>query len=135
MLTTYESFAQTYGYFEIRADMPENQGAWPAFWLLPEDGSWPPELDVVEMRGQDPNNLIMTCALEPDREPYGGHPRRLLSRTPMASTHTASCGRKDELVWYFDNVEVARAATPADMHKPMYMLVDLARRRHGGNAG
>ncbi len=34
MLTTYSSFAQTYGYFEMRADMPDDQGAWPAFWLL-----------------------------------------------------------------------------------------------------
>lgn len=35
MLTTYSSFAQTYGYFEMRADMPNDQGVWPAFWLLP----------------------------------------------------------------------------------------------------
>ncbi len=60
MLTTHSSFAQTYGYFEIRADMPDDQGAWPAFWLLPADGFWPPELDVVEMRGQDPNTMIAT---------------------------------------------------------------------------
>ena len=26
LLTTYESFSQTYGYFEIRADMPESKG-------------------------------------------------------------------------------------------------------------
>ncbi len=31
ILTTHASFAQTYGYFEIRADMPDDQGAWPAF--------------------------------------------------------------------------------------------------------
>ncbi|WP_407819827.1 family 16 glycosylhydrolase, partial [Staphylococcus aureus] len=60
MLNTYSSFSQTYGYFEIRADMPTDRGAWPAFWLLPEDGSWPPELDVIEMRGQNPNTLIMS---------------------------------------------------------------------------
>ena len=60
LLNTHSSFSQTYGYFEIRADMPNEQGAWPAFWLLPEDGSWPPELDVVEMKGQDPNTVNVT---------------------------------------------------------------------------
>lgn len=33
MLNTYSSFSQTYGYFEMRADMPTDRGAWPAFWL------------------------------------------------------------------------------------------------------
>jgi beta-glucanase (GH16 family) len=128
LLTTYESFAQTYGYFEIRADMPANQGAWPAFWLLPKDGSWPPELDVIEMRGQDPNTLIA-----------GVHSKATTSYIPtpyVASTdgfHTYGVlWTNDALVWYFDNAEVARTATPADMHKPMYMLVNLA---VGGMAG
>ena len=131
LLTTYESFAQTYGYFEIRADMPEKQGAWPAFWLLPEDGSWPPELDVIEMFGQDPNKLILT-----------GHSNATGTHTTVGSTaYTADTEgfhtygvlwTEDELVWYFDDVEVARAATPADMHDPMYMLVNMG---IGGQAG
>ncbi|SJM31797.1 glycoside hydrolase family 16 protein [Mesorhizobium delmotii] len=131
LLTTYESFAQTYGYFEIRADMPEKQGAWPAFWLLPEDGSWPPELDVIEMFGQDPNKLILT-----------GHSNATGTHTTVGSTaYTSDTGgfhtygvlwTEDELVWYFDDVEVARAATPADMHDPMYMLVNMG---IGGQAG
>jgi beta-glucanase (GH16 family) len=131
LLTTHESFTQTYGYFEIRADMPEKQGAWPAFWLLRADGSWPPELDVIEMTGQDPNKLLMTS-----------HTNETGTHTTVASTPYAAdtdgfhtygvLWTEDELVWYFDNVEVARAATPADMHEPMYMLVDLA---VGGIAG
>ncbi|MER8528424.1 family 16 glycosylhydrolase [Mesorhizobium sp. M1272] len=131
LLTTYESFAQTYGYFEIRADMPEKQGVWPAFWLLPADCSWPPELDVVEMLGQDPNKLILTS-----------HSNETGTHTTVSSTAYAAdtegfhtygvLWTEDELVWYFDDVEVARAATPSDMHDPMYMLVDLA---VGGLAG
>jgi beta-glucanase (GH16 family) len=131
ILTTFQSFAQTYGYFEVRADMPDNQGAWPAFWLLPKDRSWPPELDVIEMTGQEPNKLVQTA-----------HSNAAGSHTSVRSTpnvadssgfHTYGVlWTPTELVWYFDDVETARAPTPADMHKPMYMLVNEA---IGGIAG
>lgn len=131
ILTTHSSFQQTYGYFEIRADMPDDRGTWPAFWLLPADGKWPPELDVVEMRGQEPQTIHTTV-----------HSMETGSRTSQTTaTHVPSTDgfhnygllwTKDELVWYFDDVEIARAKTPADMHDPMYMVVNLA---VGGTAG
>ncbi|MFO6446819.1 family 16 glycosylhydrolase [Erythrobacter sp. NE805] len=38
----------TYGQYEWEAMMPNRRGGWPAFWLLPVSGAWPPEIDVYE---------------------------------------------------------------------------------------
>jgi beta-glucanase (GH16 family) len=131
LLNTHSSFAQTYGYFEIRADMPTEQGVWPAFWLLPEDGSWPPELDVVEMRGQDPNTVNATVH-------SGTTANHTITSFPVKVASTEGFHNygvlwdEDHITWYFDDVAVAQADTPADMHEPMYMLVNMA---VGGAAG
>lgn len=53
MINTQGIFSQQYGFFEISAKLEGVEGAWPAFWLLPEDGSWPPEIDVFEVLGED----------------------------------------------------------------------------------
>lgn len=42
-----------YGYFECRMKVPRQRGLWPAFWLNPQDGLWPPEIDVVEIVHND----------------------------------------------------------------------------------
>jgi len=131
MLTSYRSFAQTYGYFEIRADMPEGKGLWPAFWLLPADGSWPPELDVVELIGQNPNQLILSA----HSKATGSQVTETLKAAVAGIDGFHDFGvlwGPQEIVWYYDGVEVARTATPDDMHGPMYMVMNLA---VGGIAG
>lgn len=63
-LLTKDKFSQTYGRFEARIRVPYGQGMWPAFWMLGVQDSpseiWPfiGEIDIMEMRGQDPTKLI-----------------------------------------------------------------------------
>jgi hypothetical protein len=50
-ISTQETWAQTYGYFEIEARIPRGKGRWPAFWLVYAGPGWPPEIDVFEAYG------------------------------------------------------------------------------------
>lgn len=49
-LSTFMSFRQKYGRFELRCTIPHDKGAFPAFWMWGK--TWPPELDVFEMYGK-----------------------------------------------------------------------------------
>ncbi|MGQ0576681.1 MAG: glycoside hydrolase family 16 protein [Pseudonocardia sp.] len=50
-LQTQGGFAQQYGRFEARIQMPPGAGFWPAFWLLPDDESFDGEIDIAEAYG------------------------------------------------------------------------------------
>ncbi len=50
---TWSKVWLTYGYLEIRAQYPNEAGAWPAWWML--QSGWPPEIDIAEYRGNPPN--------------------------------------------------------------------------------
>ncbi|WP_334164268.1 glycoside hydrolase family 16 protein [Phenylobacterium sp.] len=120
LITTQPSFSQTYGYFEMRAKLPRGKGVWPAFWLLPTDLSWPPEIDIMESVG-DPSKVYMTLhsnAVKAEGTEVAVSPDDF-------HTYAVSWTREN-VVWFVDGREVKRMPTPADMHKPMYMLANIA---------
>lgn len=51
-ISTSDTWSQTYGYFEIVAQVPEGRGHWSAFWLSPAGDTWPPEIDIFEAYGR-----------------------------------------------------------------------------------
>ena len=125
MITTQASFWQRYGYFEMRAQLPRGAGLWPAFWLLPTDGSWPPEIDVMEMLGNNPGKIYLSLHTKPP----GGRFDKTLP-VPVADTsggfHTYGVDWQPDMVrWYFDDREVGAMPTPGGLDKPMYLLVNL----------
>lgn len=124
LLTTQTSFSQTYGYYEIRAQTPAGKGLWPAFWLLSADGKWPPEIDVMEQIGSQTgfNSNGVASAL-------GGPFTKGTNLGVDASKgfHTyAMDWTAQTITFYFDGKQTYQIATPADLHKPMYLLINLA---------
>lgn len=55
---------QVYGYWEIRARVNAiGPGHHLAFWLLPDDGAWPPEVDIFEVVGPQPKTFAANLHL------------------------------------------------------------------------
>ncbi len=131
-LTTRNSFSQTYGYFEMNAKLSGAPGAINAFWLLPADGSWPPELDAMEIVGNNPSTLVMTTHSKTN----GTNP--LWADIPNSSQGFHTYGvdwEPDKVTWYFDGNAVKQANTPADMNKPLYMVLSTQTGTSGSWAG
>lgn len=123
-ITTQGLFQQTYGYFEIRAELPAGAGMWPAFWMLPANGSWPPELDVFEMLGNNPSTIYTTVHSSDAGQGAGSSTSGTNTSTGF---HTYGVDwEPNYITWYLDGQEIYQVATPADMNQPMYMIVNLA---------
>ncbi|HEY3694277.1 family 16 glycosylhydrolase [Phenylobacterium sp.] len=125
LITTSGAFAQTYGYFEMRADLPAGQGAFPAFWLLPQDGSYTGEIDVMETVNSNNevwNHIHYNSASGVSHEGYSA-----LVPNLMSGYHTFGVlWTPQTITWYVDGSAVNSTATPAALNKPMYMLADFA---------
>jgi len=125
VLTTQSSFAQTYGYFEVRAQVPSGQGLWPAFWLLPADNTWPPELDVMEQIGSN-NSYVSNGVLTTVNNDHYVQGTYVNANTSQGFHTYGVDWTAQNITFYFDGQQTYQIDTPADMNKPMYMLLDLA---------
>lgn len=123
-----------YGMFEIRCKMPKGSGAAAAFWLTGHN-AWPPEFDVFEYTGSQPNEFFSTHHWWAK-----GCPREDCS----CAHYYIKDGKKDfseefhtyslvwtpkEIVWYYDDVEIKRSTEniPQDCNwRKMDMILSLA---------
>jgi serralysin len=125
MFVSARSFSQRYGYFELRARLPRGKGLWPAFWLLPKPtGTWPPEMDVMELFGSDPDTRADGPAL-----PRRGRPGAQAHRSWTGPDFTA--GFPTEEMYVLVNLAVGGGETPGDpdatTRSPSRMEVDYVR--------
>lgn len=123
-------FAQQYGYFEMRARLPDGPGVWPAFWLIGKDQSAATaEIDVMEYYGDDPNFYETVVHVwhrdgrhDSDYSRIGVFPKQ----DPTAY-HTYGVKIDPEYIRiYFDRTMVWKTTTLPEHRQPMFVLLNLA---------
>lgn len=123
IITTSGKFTHKYGFMEARLKVPAGQGLWPAFWNLPPDGKWPPEIDMMEILGNAPSTVHLHYH-------YGSGSDFGTSYTgPNFSTgfHTFAVDwEPDAITWYVDGVQRNKFTnTSAIAAEQMYLLLNL----------
>ncbi|WP_161602324.1 glycoside hydrolase family 16 protein [Tautonia marina] len=120
-------YSQTFGVFEMRARIAKGKGLWPAFWLLPCDHSWPPEIDVMEVLGKSPETVVSTLHF---KDPSGKHKQAsgILKGADLSlAVHDYAVDWGPEVIrFYLDGRLFFTHPTPASMKKPHYLIVDHA---------
>jgi len=126
--TSPAKWGATYGYFEARVFIPSGKAIWPAFWLLPTDASWPPEIDVMEVLGDKPNRLLNTYFW---KDAQGAAAKDSGTYTAASSLsegwHTYGVDwQKGKLAWYLDGKLVRNIRSKNVPSQPMHLLLNLA---------
>lgn len=132
LLTTLDKFYPTYGYFEIRANLPEGAGFWPAFWLLPQGLTWPPEIDVFEMLGHEMNIPKQGFIFTSNSTQSSVRFEPVMTNLGGAYHNYALLWEPGSLVYFIDGAETARIERSEVPAIPMYVLLNMA---IGGWAG
>jgi glycosyltransferase involved in cell wall biosynthesis len=128
-------FAQRYGYFEMRAELPPGPGTWPAFWLNADQpkGSKAPgvEIDILEYYGQftDGYHSVVHVwnKLDSKQSRAADHITKVPPGALTSAFHTYGAEvAKDWITFYLDRRETWRTPTPPEMQAPSMVLVNLA---------
>lgn len=134
-----------YGRIDIRARLPQGQGLWPAFWMLPSSGtygSWPysGEIDIMELLGHEPQTVYGTLHYgDASGHEHSGTSYTLEEGTFADEFHTFTLIWEPERIrWYVDGLQyqeqtewfTRNAGYPAPFNHEFYLILNLA---VGGN--
>lgn len=134
-----------YGYIEARMKVTDRKGAWPAFWMMPQNstyGGWPNsgEIDIMENAPGVADHKIFS-SLHAEGH-YGEHPVSIGGKVYSANLknewHTVGVKwTADKITAYYDDIAVGsydNNGTQADWpyDQDFYIILNLA---IGGNLG
>jgi len=136
MVTTGRDYSETrparaqftYGHIEIKAKIPRGKGLWPALWMLPSTHKSLPEIDIMEVLGDTPQQLRLHFHYK-DASGKAQHPGQTVTTADLsASWHVYGLTwDPDAIRWYLDGKEVWSFADKRYIpSEPMYLLMNLA---------
>jgi beta-glucanase (GH16 family) len=137
-VNTFGKFSITHGVLEVRAKVPAGLGTWPAFWSLPANGSWPPEVDVMEIYGSKPGTVDTTYHWGTADKPKEKDSETTLpgGEAFASDFHIFGCVITERAItWYLDGMEqwsFTRQAKIAQL-VPLYLVCNLAIGGAGGD--
>jgi beta-glucanase (GH16 family) len=135
-LKTEGKFEFTYGKVEARLRLPQGQGIWPAFWMLPLDRSlrWPNagEIDIMENIGREPGIVHATVHGPGYSGDKGITSTYQLDKPDAFHIYTVEW-RRDSIEFQVDRA-VIHKATPANLPagarwvftSPFFLLLNVA---------
>ena len=154
-ITTKGLFNFRYGKVEARIKTIDGQGFWPAFWMLPSNGSWPcdGEIDIMEQWGNDylTNSTsgaahLGTCPYSQSTHFYETSSSYISSGSYADDFHTYSViWKEDTITWYVDEIELfslnpssywsipSQSAWPFNANE-WYIMINLAITQAGPNS-
>ena len=120
--------AFTYGKVETRLRVPAGRGLWPAVWLLPTTEESRPEIDVMEVIGQEPQiNKMHVHPLDRDKESLGKDYQLPGGASLADGFHTLTLDWSPGLLIFgLDGTEMWRVTGDDVPSEPMYLLFNLA---------
>jgi beta-glucanase (GH16 family) len=125
-----EGFAQQYGYFEMKAKLPDGPGVWPGFWLVGVDRSQgTSEIDVMEYYGHDNASYRTTEHVWVQGKDQWHHGDKFDVPPGQLTSAYNTYGvliTPDRATFYFNRKAYWSAPLPAQYRQPMYLLADFA---------
>ncbi len=125
LVETRNKFTFQYGRVEIRAQVPRGQGLLPAHWMLPASGLWPPEIDIMEVLGHQPNVVHMTVhwGVWPDRKKKGD---MFFGSDFSQDFHVYAVEwNKDSIKWFIDGQQCLEVSDYVP-HEPFFIILNTA---------
>ncbi|GGC84324.1 hypothetical protein GCM10007216_13730 [Thalassobacillus devorans] len=126
-LHTKGKFSFLYGKAEIRAKLPEGQGLFPAFWMMPDkDNIWLPEIDILEMLGHKTNEIWMVLHWHDENKQMQNVSASYSGENYAEGFHTFGIEWSPErITWFIDGEE--RFTTSAFIpEEQMYLYLNTA---------